>query len=58
MMATPGDSAAGKEEKARVVLIAMDGSKHSDHAFQCKYCYKMLLILRCCSERQTVSSLI
>ena len=44
MMATPGDSAAGKEEKPRVVLIAMDGSKHSDHAFQCKYCYKMLLI--------------
>lgn len=34
MMATPGDSAAGKEEKPRVVLIAMDGSKHSDHAFQ------------------------
>lgn len=28
--------ASQEEKKARTVVIAMDGSKHSDYAFECK----------------------
>ena len=30
---------SGKETKQRVVLIAMDGSRFADFAFECKYSF-------------------
>ena len=30
---------SGKETKQRVVLIAMDGSRFADFAFECEYCF-------------------
>ena len=38
-MAEEQAQSSGSTEKKRTVLIAIDGSKHAEFAFECKYAF-------------------